>query len=243
MSLPPMSPSSSPSKSGYDREQLVAPTLLRSQVFSILYQRVRDGQLEKSEAEAHLDYIRGLRIRLLGDRVPQSVAWKMAAELDWPDTLDAEYVALTKLQADALVTTDAGLRKAASKLVSVVSDDQLCPVTRPPWGPCDHGTLGSVHPVRPRCPCFVELHEGSSLRPYGPPTCFGSKTCRFLAGRKQVLVEVVATSVNLSDWEGLQGSPMYAWIGRLRGPWHRTLGSDIAGRVAAMARGDPVPSW
>ncbi len=105
--------------------QLVAPTLLRSQVLSILYQRVRDGQLEKSEAEVHLDYIRGLRIRLLGDRVLQSVAWKMAAELDWPDTLNAEYVALTKLQADALVTNDAGLRKAASKLVPVVSYDQF----------------------------------------------------------------------------------------------------------------------
>ena len=56
-------------------------------------------------------------------------------------------------------------------------------------------------------------------------------------GAKQVLVEVVATSVNLSDWEGLRGSPMYARIGGLRGPRHRTLGSDIAGRVAAIGSG------
>jgi NADPH:quinone reductase-like Zn-dependent oxidoreductase len=51
---------------------------------------------------------------------------------------------------------------------------------------------------------------------------------------KQVLVEVVATSVNLSDWESLTGSPGYARIGGLRRPAHRVLGSDIAGRVAAV---------
>jgi NADPH:quinone reductase-like Zn-dependent oxidoreductase len=53
-------------------------------------------------------------------------------------------------------------------------------------------------------------------------------------GPKQVLVEVAATSVNLSDWESLTGSPGYARIGGLRTPAHRVLGSDIAGRVAAV---------
>lgn len=53
-------------------------------------------------------------------------------------------------------------------------------------------------------------------------------------GAKQVLIEVVATSVNLSDWESLTGSPGYARIGGLRTPAHRVLGSDIAGRVAAV---------
>jgi NADPH:quinone reductase-like Zn-dependent oxidoreductase len=50
----------------------------------------------------------------------------------------------------------------------------------------------------------------------------------------QVLVEVVATSVNLSDWEGLRGSPGYARLGGLLAPRRRTLGSDIAGRVAEV---------
>ncbi len=105
--------------------QLVAPTLLRSQVLSILYQRVRDGTLDKSEAQAQLDYIRRLRTRLLGDRVLQDVAWTVAAEFNWPDTLDAEYVALTKLQADAMVTTIAAIKTAAAKLVAVASYDDL----------------------------------------------------------------------------------------------------------------------
>ena len=53
----------------------------------------------------------------------------------------------------------------------------------------------------------------------------------------QVLVEVAATSINLSDWESLTGSPFYARIGGLRSPAHRTLGSDIAGRVTAVGDG------
>lgn len=50
----------------------------------------------------------------------------------------------------------------------------------------------------------------------------------------QVLVKVVATSVNLSDWETLLGSPLYSRIGGLRFPARRILGSDIAGRVDAV---------
>ena len=53
-------------------------------------------------------------------------------------------------------------------------------------------------------------------------------------GASQVLIRVAATSINRSDWEGLTGSPMYARIGGLRAPRHRTLGSDIAGQVEAV---------
>ena len=54
----------------------------------------------------------------------------------------------------------------------------------------------------------------------------------------EVLVEVVATSVNLSDWEALHGSPAYARFGGLRVPRRHILGSDIAGRVVALGPGD-----
>jgi NADPH:quinone reductase-like Zn-dependent oxidoreductase len=53
----------------------------------------------------------------------------------------------------------------------------------------------------------------------------------------QVLLRVVATSVNLSDWEGLRGAPLYARLGGLRAPARRTLGSDVAGRVEAVGSG------
>ncbi len=73
-----------------ERHQLLAPTLLRSQLLSLLYGAVRRGELTRKQAEQRLDFVRGLRIRLLGDRVLQSVAWKIADQLGWPDTLDAE---------------------------------------------------------------------------------------------------------------------------------------------------------
>jgi NADPH:quinone reductase-like Zn-dependent oxidoreductase len=53
----------------------------------------------------------------------------------------------------------------------------------------------------------------------------------------QVLVRVAATSVNLSDWECLRGSPLYARLGGLRSPARPTLGSDVAGWVDTVGEG------
>jgi len=108
-----------------DEHQLLAPTLLRSQLLSLLYRAVRQGEMTKKDADRQLDYVRALRIRLLGDRVLQNVAWKLADELGWPDTLDAEYVALTRLQADAFITLDADLANAVRGLVVVASVEAL----------------------------------------------------------------------------------------------------------------------
>jgi predicted nucleic acid-binding protein len=98
---------------------LLAPTLLRSELLADLYGRVRAGELGADEAKEQLDFVRGLRIRLLGDRVLQAVAWRVADALDWPDTRAAEYIALTKLQADALVTDDRKLAAGARRFVAV----------------------------------------------------------------------------------------------------------------------------
>jgi len=106
-------------------DQLVAPTLLRSQVLSLLHGRVQRGELAADAARAVLDGVRGLGIRLLGDRVLQEHAWRIADELGSDDTFGAEYVALTRLQADALVTTDPALAAAAASFVDVAPLDRL----------------------------------------------------------------------------------------------------------------------
>lgn len=105
--------------------QLLAPALLRSQLLSLLFQAVSRGELSKKDAERRLDYVRGLRLRLLGDRVLQNVAWQVAERLGWPDTYDAEYVALTQLQADAFITLDDRLARTARELVDVAPIEAL----------------------------------------------------------------------------------------------------------------------
>lgn len=105
--------------------QLLAPAVLRSQLLSLLYQAVRRDEMTKQDARRRLDYVRGLQIRLLGDRVLQNTAWKVADQLGWPDTVDAEYVALTQLQADALITLDQRLAHAVKDLVTVAPIEAL----------------------------------------------------------------------------------------------------------------------
>jgi predicted nucleic acid-binding protein len=102
-----------------DEHQILAPTLFRSQLLSLLYQAVHRGELTEKDAERRLNYVRGLRMRLLGDRVLQNVAWRVADQLGWSNTYDAEYVALTQLQADALITLDRQLAHAVKDLVTI----------------------------------------------------------------------------------------------------------------------------
>ena len=72
---------------------------------------------------------------------------------------------------------------------------------------------------------------------YGPPEVLRvEEVATPVPAPDEVLVRIAATSVNLSDWECLRGSPLYARIGGLRTPACRTLGSDIAGRVEAIGR-------
>jgi NADPH:quinone reductase-like Zn-dependent oxidoreductase len=73
---------------------------------------------------------------------------------------------------------------------------------------------------------------------YGPPEVLRLEDVAVpTPAQGQVRVRVVAVSVNLSDWEGLLGSPAYARLGGLRSPARPTLGSDIAGVVDAVGEG------
>jgi predicted nucleic acid-binding protein len=108
-----------------EQQHLVAPTLLRSQVLSMLYDGVRHGAISRKDAERRLDHVRGLRIRLLGDRVLQRVAWTIADKFGWPDTYLAEYIAVTQLQADAFITLDAGLARMLHGTVKIATIDDL----------------------------------------------------------------------------------------------------------------------
>jgi predicted nucleic acid-binding protein len=86
-----------------------------------VYESVRRGEIDERTGRKFLDDIRGLQIRFLGDRSLEDHAWRLAAKLNWPDVLQAEYIALTQLQADALVTLDDELATAARAFVKTAS--------------------------------------------------------------------------------------------------------------------------
>ena len=99
--------------------ELLAPTLIRSQVLSMLHEQVSRRELEASVAEERLAKVGRMSIRLLGDAVLRRNAWRIADQLGWASTYDAEYIALTVLQADALVTADPELARQAATIVKV----------------------------------------------------------------------------------------------------------------------------
>ena len=105
--------------------ELLAPTLLRSQTLSALHEAVQRGELEDDAARERLARIQGMPIRLLGDAVLRRRAWEVADQLGWAETFDAEYVALTLLQADAFVTLDGELARAVDGIVETASIDDL----------------------------------------------------------------------------------------------------------------------
>ena len=105
--------------------KLLAPTLLRSQTLSALHEAVQRGEIPADVARDRLARIGRLPIRLLGDAVLRRRAWEVADELGWASTYNAEYVALTLLQADALITLDAELARSVEGIVATASIDML----------------------------------------------------------------------------------------------------------------------
>ena len=105
--------------------QLLAPTLVRSQALAAMYGAVRRGEISAAEGRARVQRINSLKVRFLGDKVLQATAWEIAERLGWETTSDAEYVALTRLQADAFVTADAELAGAVSGVVETAPVDAL----------------------------------------------------------------------------------------------------------------------
>jgi predicted nucleic acid-binding protein len=105
--------------------QLVAPNSIRSQALDLLLQSVRDGELtEKTALDLH-ERMTERRIRLLGDRVSRRIAWRIAREHNWATIRDAEYLAIAKLQADALIAGDPDLAAKASGLVPLAPLSEL----------------------------------------------------------------------------------------------------------------------
>jgi predicted nucleic acid-binding protein len=108
-----------------EEHELLAPTLLRSQTLSQLHEAVQRGEVASEVARERLTLISRMPIRLLGDAVLRRRAWDLADRLGWAETYDAEYIALTQLQADAFVTLDAKLARSVEGVVQTAPIEAL----------------------------------------------------------------------------------------------------------------------
>ena len=94
----------------------------------LLLHEVQAGRRTEAEALKAHDRLTGMKMRLLGDRVSRRTAWQIARQHGWDTLRNAEYVAVTQLQADALVTVDMTLAATAQAHVTVATiDDLLAP--------------------------------------------------------------------------------------------------------------------
>lgn len=114
--------------------QLVAPGSLRTDALELLLTEVRQGRLDDRDALALHERLTEVKVRLLGDRVSRRTAWELARRHGWSDLRAAEVLAVTRLQADALITVDPDLAAKADGIVARAAMDDL-------WG-TDHGGGG-----------------------------------------------------------------------------------------------------
>lgn len=104
------------SRSGFalfKRHQLVAPPVLWSEVRSTLHRALWAGEASRDEAERWLARFEQAPVAQRTHRRLGREAWRVADELGWAKTYDAEYVALAHLLGCRLVTLDGRLLRGA----------------------------------------------------------------------------------------------------------------------------------
>ena len=116
------------SRDGFARIEhhgLVAPPLMWSEALSALRELAWRGEISPAQAGATRDALLTARV---GRRSPRSLyeeAWRVAAELGWAKTYDAEYVALARILRCRLLTRDERLRRGADRVVDVIGPLEL----------------------------------------------------------------------------------------------------------------------
>lgn len=104
---------------------LVAPPLMWSEARSVLHALGWRGDAAKEQVAAGHSRLHDAPVELRQPPELGPEAWRLADELGWARTYDAEYVALARLLGCRLVTIDARLRRAIDRLGLVVGPTEL----------------------------------------------------------------------------------------------------------------------
>ena len=115
-------------RSGFDRfggESLVAPPLFHSEIRSALHEAMWRGVIGGERGRSWLGTIEAAPIRIRTHRRLSEESWRVADDLGWAKTYDAEYLALARLLRCRLVTTDLRLRRGTERLGFVITPREL----------------------------------------------------------------------------------------------------------------------
>jgi predicted nucleic acid-binding protein len=106
-------------------EHLVAPALLWSESASALHELAFRGDIDAALAEQAIARLTDLGIERHADPGLYADASRIARQLGWAKTYDAEYVALALRIGGRLLTRDRRLERGASRLISVLGPADL----------------------------------------------------------------------------------------------------------------------
>lgn len=109
----------------YGNEELVAPAFMWSEARSGLHEAVWRGEVPAQAGRELLGRLERVPVEARAHPQLGEESWRVADELGWAKTYDAEYIALAKLLGCRLVTLDRRLRRGADQLGFVVSPSEL----------------------------------------------------------------------------------------------------------------------
>ena len=106
-------------------ERLVAPPLLWSEASSALHELQWRRSISTELVGTARERLRSGRVEVRRHSGLIDEAWRVADELGWAKTYDAEYVALARLLRCRLLTVDERLRRTAARVVDVIGPTEL----------------------------------------------------------------------------------------------------------------------
>ena len=109
----------------FSAERLVAPSLMWSEARSGLHELLWRREIEADDANGARGRLERCPVEMRDPLELGPEAWRVAEELGWAKTYDAEYVALACHLDAPLLTLDARLRSSAGGLVRIVGPTEI----------------------------------------------------------------------------------------------------------------------
>lgn len=109
----------------FGNERLIAPGLFWSEVSSALHEMRWRREISAGLSDIAFERLLGAPVSRRSPKRLRREAWRVAEELGWMKTYDAEYVALARMAQCRLFTVDARLRRGAGHVVRIIGPGDL----------------------------------------------------------------------------------------------------------------------